>query len=316
MTLIEPNDALVETIVRFHDPTRLEELCKALLCLIGQTYRPLRVMLLTQRFGADPLAALQARLDIYRRIDPTVTLDVVNYTETGILADARSALINLGIDTARGRYLALLDYDDTLYPQAYALLVEELRASGCAVAYAGVALKSVAVDPALPYGVAFARKPQPNGSGLLDMFRGSFCPLHSLLLDRSLIDPVDLRTDETLPIFEDYEWQIRMATRYPFSFARLAEVIGDYRLRDDGSNTVPLANSATLQDRALWNHYADEIERRRRNLVIETTVQATIGLSPPQPGLTIRALLDGLDCGSLVVRPPRYLEPRVLLNSP
>jgi hypothetical protein len=316
MTVIEPSGALVETIVRFHDLTRLDELCPALLCLIGQTYRPLRVMLVTQRFGAEPLRVLQTRLEIYRRIDPTVTLDVINYTETGNLQDARSALINAGIGAARGRYLALLDYDDTLYPQAYALLVEELQASGCAVAYAGVSLKSVTVDPALPHGLAFARMPQPNGSGLLDMFRESFCPLHSLLLDRSLIDPADLRTDETLPIFEDYEWQLRLATRYLLSFARLAEVIGDYRLRDDGSNTVPLANSVTPQRRAQWNHYAEEIERRRRNLVIEVAVQATIGLSPPLPGLTIRALLDGLDNGSLVVRPPRYLEPRVLLNSP
>jgi hypothetical protein len=310
--LIITQDDLLEVIVRFHDPGRIDELGAALLCLVGQTYRPLRVMVVTQRFGADALAALKARLDIYRRIDPSVTLDVIPFTRQSGLADARSALINAGLAAGRGRYVAFLDYDDTLYPHAYDLLTGELRASGCAVAFGGIALKSLAVDPAIRLGLAFARRPRAAGSSLVDQFRQSFCPLHSMMLDRTRIAPAALRTDEDLPIYEDYEWLLRLGARYRFSFARLSEIIGDYRFKDDGSNTVLLAGNETAERRRLWKHYEALIQRRKGTLTIEVKIQESIGLLPPCPGLTVGELLAGLDDGSLQLRSPDYLAPKVV----
>jgi hypothetical protein len=307
---------LVETIVRFHDPARLDELGRALLSLVGQTYRPLRVMVVTQRFDVAALAAVEARLELYRRLDPTVALEVVPYTRTSGLADAKAALMNIGIAAGRGRYLAALDYDDTLYPRAYAVLVHELLASGCAVALAGVVRTSLAVDPGLRLGLAFARRPRPPCDSLIDLFRGPCSPAHGLLLDRSRIAPADLLMDETLAGTESYERQLRLATCYPFSFACLGETVGEYCLKDDGSNSVLLASNMDVARQSSRARWSAEMERRRAVLPIAIAVQRAIGVPSPRPGLTVRGLLDLLDRGELVLRPEDHLAPRVPVMLP
>jgi len=98
----------VETIVRFHDPSRFAELAAALLSLIAQTRRPQRVLLVTHRFSPEALQSLETALEAYRRLDLSVELEVVSYTRTEGLADARTALVNAGIARARGRYLGVL----------------------------------------------------------------------------------------------------------------------------------------------------------------------------------------------------------------
>jgi hypothetical protein len=302
----------VDVIVRFHDPDRFEELRAALLCLIGQSYRPLRVVLVTQRFPKAALAELECRLRPYRQIDPSLAFEAVPYERTEGLPDARAALINAGIAAARGRYLAVLDYDDTLYPHAYAVLVNELHASGAVLAFGGIALKSVTMDPSVPLGLAFARLPRAPGGGLVDTFRNAFCPVHGMLLDRLRIAPEDLRVDEGLPIYEDYEWHLRLGVRYLISYAALDQVIGDYRFKGDGSNTVLLRGSKDAERQAFWEHYAARIEQRRKTLPIEPAVQARLGIEPPRPGLTIRGLLDLLHAGELSLRP----APRLMLRTP
>ncbi len=102
MTAIQDPD-LVETVVRFHDAARLDELGRALFSLVGQSYRPLRVMVITQRFDAAAQAAVEARVALYRRLDPGITLEVLPYRRTSGLADAKAALMNTAIAAARGR---------------------------------------------------------------------------------------------------------------------------------------------------------------------------------------------------------------------
>ncbi len=303
---------LVEVILRFHDPAWLDELCRAVLCLIGQTHRPLRVLLVTQRFSADALKAVEARLEPYRHIAPDVELDVIAYNRAEGLPDARAALINVGIAAAHGQYLSLLDYDDTLYPNAHALLVGELRASGRAVAYAGIALKSVALEPPLELPLAFACAARAPGDGLMDMFRSSFTPLHGMMLDRTCISADDLKADETLQVMEDYEWQLRLGARYLVSHARIDEIIGDYYYKSDGSNTVPLASNMSAARQRLWDHHQARMERLRLSLVVEPAVQRALGLREPQPGLNIRRLLDGVAQGKITLHPPAYLARRVV----
>ena len=299
-----------EVILRTHDPARLEEMRGAVLSLVAQTHRPLRAIIVTQRFGPAALAALEDMLAPYRALDPGVALDVVPYDGPGP-ADARAALINHGIAAARGRWLSLLDYDDTLYPHACATMVAELRASGRALGFGGIAIKSVAADPALPLGIAFARTGRAPGAGALDAFRANFCPVHSMMLDRTRIAPELLRVDEGLRIFEDYEWQLRLIARHPASYAALGRIIGEYRYKTDGSNTVLLKGEQYSPKWAFWMRQECEIEARRRRIEVSPEVLEAIGIARPPAGLTIRALLDAVDAGLLTPRPATVLLPRI-----
>jgi hypothetical protein len=306
----------VETIVRFHNPASFPELAAALMSLIAQNWRPLRVLLVTQRFTAEQLAALDAALAPYRAIDPSAEIVVVPYARQDGLADARSALVNAGIAQARGRYIGVLDYDDTLYPDAYEILVRELEASRCAVACGGIAMKGVAVSGAVPLGIAYARVGRSFGYGLIDTFRNNFCPFHGMLFDRTRIATEDLRLDEGLPICEDYDLHLRLGARYPVSYTMIERVVGDYRYRDDGSNTVPMRHEADDGKRRLWKRWADEIEARRARIEVAPTIQARLGIDPVRRGLTIRRLLDLVDGGEIVPSEPPVLLSRVPAYDP
>src|SRR3954469_11876128 len=107
----------INTVVRFHDVRRLPELTRCIFSLVGQTYRPLRILLLTQRFSEGEIAETQAALAPFLEGETDVELVVKNWAHAEP-ADARSALLNLGVQEAAGRYLAYLDYDDALYPDA------------------------------------------------------------------------------------------------------------------------------------------------------------------------------------------------------
>jgi hypothetical protein len=306
----------VETIVRFHNPASFPELSAALMSLIAQSWRPLRVLLVTQRFTPDQLEALDIALAPYRAIDPSAEIVVVPYARRDGLADARSALVNAAIEQARGRYIGVLDYDDTMYPDAYETLVRELQARGCAVACGGIAMKGVAMSAAVPLGIAYARSGRSFGHGLIDTFRQNFCPFHGMLFDRTRIRAEDLRLDEGLPIYEDYEWQLRLGARYPVSYAMINRIIGDYRYRDDGSNTTVMRYEADAQKRNLWALWSADIEARRARIEVAPAIQARLGIDPVRPGLTIRLLLDLVDQGEIVPSEQPILVPRVTPYNP
>ena len=278
----------LDVIVRMHDPTRGFELRRAIFALVCQTYRPLSIHLVTQRFPESELIAIRQVLDKILAIDPSVCFDVYNYTAADP-EDARGAMLNAGLGRAMGRYVAFLDYDDTIYPSAYLELVQELNATGSAIAFAGIATKTAELlQDAV---VVQQRIYRLVGRTLIDMFTENFCPLHSFIVDRSRIDPQDLWFDEQVSKMEDYEFLLRVCSKYKSSFGLIEKISGDYYLKTDGSNTstIPVEDSASA---LAWQKARAFIENRRGELVMSPIVQRSLGIYPPDSGLTIRKLLD------------------------
>jgi len=279
----------LDVVVRFHDPARCRELERALFSLVGQRFRPLRVILATQRFTADEVAQVETAVRPVLSITGAPDLSVVNL-EVPEPPDARSALANLGICQASGRYLAFLDYDDVVYPDAYRLLVERLQTSGHAVAFGGICIKMANVHAS--FLEITERRPRLPGRNTLDLLRQNFCPIHSFVVDRQRVRPDDLRFDPFLSKNEDYDFLLRLCAQSTADFGLLDTLVGEYVLKNDGSNTILTASAASDANRAGWAAAQAFMQARRETTIVSVEVQRSLGLSTVRAGMTVRELLD------------------------
>ncbi|MBV8552064.1 MAG: glycosyltransferase [Acidobacteriaceae bacterium] len=289
-TAVPPNG--LDVIIRIHDPGRGFELRRAIFSLVCQSYRPIKIHLVTQRFPTAEIDALRKAVNNILAIDPSVCLEMYNYTAPEP-EDARAALLNIGLTHGTGRYLAFLDHDDTIYAHAYARLVEELNITESAIAFARIAVKEVEVlqDAFLVQ----KRTYRLIGQTLIDMFHENFCPIHSFIIDRTKVDSRDLWFDERLSKLEDHDFLLRICSKYKSSFGLIDEPAGDYYLKTDGSNTATVPALESTEPSPKWAAARTFIENRRRELVLSPAVQRSLGVYPPDPKLTIRKLLDTIE---------------------
>ena len=246
----------LDVIVRIHAIARLPELERCLLSLIGQTYRPLVIHIVTQRFSPDDLATLQRLLDILARLEPDAALCLHNFTEAEP-ADARSCLINLGFAQLQGRYVYLLDYDDVTTPHGCATLIADLVATGATISFGKVIGAQLTVDG--PIIMTRTRQDLYRGGGVTDMFRQNFCPIHSFIVDRSRLPAEALWFDPDRSRDEDYDFQV-----------------GD---------------AETEARWAAWRRSAERIAERRATTLVSPRVQRQLGRIP-DPALTVARLLE------------------------
>ncbi len=283
----------VDCIVRFHDIRRLRELDRSVFSLFGQTYRPLNIILMLQRFSATEVAATREALAPILALPGAPELTIRNL-EQAAPEDARALLLNLGLEAAEGRYVGFLDYDDLLYPEAYQSLVASLRTTEAAVAFA-----SVRVVVAEMYSqfirVASELKDHFIGDGLIDLFRGNFCPIHSFLFDTHKINKKDLSFDPAMTWEEDYDLLLRICAKYPSTFGLVKTKIGEYYMKTDGSNTIPLNGIKSTEMLNTYEMVCAITETRRRMTIVAPRVQADLGIVQPQPDITIRRFLTRLE---------------------
>ena len=280
----------IDVVVRFHDPARLPELNRCVFSLVNQTYRPLRIILTTQRFSEADLAVTRAALAPLLAGEDGVTLSVVNWTNPDP-ADARSVLLNIGVADAAGRYLAFLDYDDVLYPDAYERLIGRLQSSHAAIAFASV--RTIQLQ-AFARFFHQARKLAPLYAGrtLMDLFRNNFCPLHSYVIDRTQVAPELLQFTAALLMEEDYDVLLRICARYASDFALIGTEIGDYYSKTDGSNTVLTQGALSPEAEKHYREARLAIEHRKRITLVTEAVQRALHLPPSPRPVTVRDLVD------------------------
>lgn len=280
----------VDVIMRFHDLNRTAELERALFSLVGQDFRPLRILLCLQRFSAEDEATLRERIAPLFQIPDAPELVVLRYDEP-TPQDARSALINLGFAAATGRYVAILDYDDLLYPEAYRMLAARLEKTGAAIAFAGIGIRRVDVHADFTH-INSAAVPF-KGATLRDLFRQNFCPIHSFLVDRARVPASELRFEPMMTIEEDYEFLLRICAACPSDFGLIQTVVGEYFYKADLSNTIGM-NTSLSDEMMARVRDAQAFNAARRGLcLLSVDVQQSLGLEPFDPRLTISRFLEG-----------------------
>jgi hypothetical protein len=281
----------IDCIVRFHDFGRLKELERCIFSLVGQSYRPLNIILVLQRFSEAEIGATQLALASMLRIPDAPKLTIRNF-EQAMPKDCRTLLLNLGLEAAEGRYLGFLDYDDLLYPQAHRVVISRLQETNAAVAFASVRVVLAEVYPQFIRILTERREPFGPGKCLADLFRSNFCPIHSFVMDRHQISLDDLFFDPHLTREEDYDLLLRICAKYPSDFGLLNVKVGDYFYKTDGSNSVPFDGNVNDAQVDNYELISSIIEACRRITVVSPAVQAKSGIIPPESGMTISRFLD------------------------
>ena len=284
----------LDTVVRFHDVRRLPELVRCIFSLAVQTYRPLRIILTLQRFSVDDLATTKAALEPLFDLKDMPALSIINWNEAEPV-DARAALLNVGVQAAQGRYLAFLDFDDVLYPEAYELLVARLKLTGAVIAFAKVRVIGLHVYQRFFYPSKVISLPV-SGSSLADLFRVNFCPLHSYVIDRSQVSADILWFVPTLIVEEDYNFLLRICASLSSDFAlTLMEInIGDYYFKTEDSNMVSMAGlTGEARDRL---HRAAKLasDHWRRTILVSAAMQRSLGLADVREPRTVQQTIDCL----------------------
>lgn len=194
--------------------TNRAELAEALLSIEKQTYSNIEIVLVD---------ATGKGLDRHKSLALQTPLREIS---SGAPWN-RPAAANIALRQAQGSYLMFLDEDDWIAPQHIAMLVECLEQdSGLGVAYSST------------------QKTTPAGVLINDTFRiqfdparlrrDNFIPIHSALFRRSLITR-GCQFDESLDIFEDWDFWLQLAQLMPFR--HVDEITAFYRQGGE-SNTA------------------------------------------------------------------------------
>jgi hypothetical protein len=118
----------------------------------------------------------------------------------------RGAAANLGLDRAHGDYIAFLDDDDWFLPDHVELLVSALRDQpDNQAAYAGVICRSE-ISPGVWDTVRIYNDPYDPVRLLIE----NYLPMHAVLFDARLLAK-GLRFDETLRVYEDWDFWIQLS---------------------------------------------------------------------------------------------------------
>jgi hypothetical protein len=281
----------IEVVVRFHDIKQIADLERCVFSLVGQDYRPLHVILAVQRFSEADIALTRSTLMPLFEWDHAPSFEILNWQHEAPV-DARSALINLGIRSAKGRYLAFLDHDQVLYPEAYRLLISQLQSSGSDIAFAGIC--RIELEAFSSFHHARATLPSPECTGLGDLFRSNVCPVHSFVIDRTRIPEQFLFFEPFLVVEDAYDFLVRICAQFRSDFTLAEAGVGECYDKVGGRPAGPVRRERE----------AAFVEQRRCNTPLSEAVQRALGIAKPQAELSIRGYLDGV-----IDRTSRVSEP-------
>jgi glycosyltransferase involved in cell wall biosynthesis len=164
--------------------------------------------------------------------DETVAIVRAEYSQALLICHPQnrgaSAARNTGIKAARGRWIALLDSDDTWAPDKLARQVSLLEGapSGIMASATGFYLHKGGKTEAVRIDFA------PTQFRREIIFGCSISPGSTLVADRRVFDDIGLY-DETMRRLEDWDWLLRYADRYDLAY--IAEPVADVYLGTTGT---------------------------------------------------------------------------------
>lgn len=230
----------VTTILRFHKGGSLDELMRAISCLYVMLDCVVVPLIAAQDLDAAQTAELTQMLDTFDWL-PGCEPIVDHYRSPEGQGDLRSTMLNESLRKVATKYAAFLDYDDLLFPDAYAWLIQRLRSTGKAVAFGRVYWTDYRSQW---HALVQRRKTFEYGGGYADFVKNNHAPLHSILLDVEQIDRSALIYYHDQRFMEDYLLTLQILNEENSDWDGLAEnhYVGDYIHSIDRAHTLALVD--------------------------------------------------------------------------
>ena len=201
----------------FNRPAMLKE---AVASILGQTYQDFEIIVVND-----------AGEDVEKLIEEFEDERIIYLKHEGNKGLAASR--NTGIAASKGKYISYLDDDDIFYPNHLEMLINCLEKGNYKVAFPKTyrAIQTVLPDKKrrtvlkdLPYKESFDKE---------FFLVENYIPIIAIAHDRSCLEQTGV-FDESLPVFEDWDFLIRLSRIY--DFLHIPEFTCEVRVRLDNSN--------------------------------------------------------------------------------
>jgi glycosyltransferase involved in cell wall biosynthesis len=262
----------LSVIIRCHKQERLPFLEEAIFSLSIQEWTDLEVVVVIQN-GTNDFVQDVREVILHQpwQKDPKIKIHAIEF-QPG--TDGRSTLLNYGITHSTGRYLAFLDDDDVVYQHGYATLIHKLMENrGAAIAVGGCRVAKTSQKSNHWY-ISTKETPFTAGRDRYDLFRDNFVPIHSYVIDREVVNTSDLYFDDEMPPLEDYDFLLRLGSKYEFDFSKLDTFVCEYRIHN--SNSLPYTIDATQEQIVKHQRAYQLIEEKKKNLLCLVPLQDLI----------------------------------------
>lgn len=225
----------LSVIIRFHQRERLRFLEEAIFSLAIQDWHDIEPIVVLQN-GTEELR--QAVDEIITR-QPWKQVPAYRVLTVPIAegVDGRSTLLNEGIASASGRFLAFLDDDDFVYHHGYATLIGQLISGDKVIVIGGCRRANIRPEQSHWY-VQSKDSFFSWGRSRFDLFIENFVPIHSYVIDRSRLGSFVLNFDDAFPPLEDYDFLLRLFAAFDPDLSKIEVPVCEYRIRMDGSNSI------------------------------------------------------------------------------
>lgn len=240
----------ITTIIRFHKSAKQSELINAIYTLYAMADCCVTPLIAAQDLTEQQLTELEETLKQFKfpeNSKPIVDL----YRSNESTSDLRSKMLNEALRKTTTRYVAFLDFDDLLFPNAYSYLINRLETSKKAVAFGRVFSTVYSSSNQL---ILERRKEYEFGYSYKDFLNNNFAPIHSFVVDLSQVDLSSIAFHEDQKYMEDYFLMLQVVTNENADWESLNynKYIGDYMHSIDREHTLAMNNKhskeSLLQD--------------------------------------------------------------------
>jgi methionine biosynthesis protein MetW len=252
-------DVIVRTM-----PSRLPLLTEALYSLAALTWPSVHAIVVIHHADAA-YRALVGRL--LQRFDGLLDVELLVADRP---ASRRGYPLNVGLDAARGEFVAFCDDDDVLYPAFADVLIGALQTNPSAPLAYGAAVQ--AEGRAGEHGcVVSSKQVLLRPFNRAELFSGNYIPINTFVVRRRDLVAADIRFDESLEYFEDWELLCELARSSNFLFVE--QPVSEFRVLQDGRNS--LSSETTAE----WRALEDQLRTRRLLRPLRMTVGEAVHLS-------------------------------------